>query len=105
VYNANPQRPTAGPAGWQKRVGWDTLNWVVDVPEYPGPGNRVVEPAEIPNIPLPQIRVNWQAKLVPATTDRLRRAFLMKTFAPGTDPGLRRIINRTYPDRDLARTH
>ncbi len=108
VYNANPQKPFAGPGGSQRRVGWDTLNWSVDVPEYPGPADRknLDKDIAIPNVPRPEIRLNWQAKLVPTSSDRLSRAILIKSIVPGAaDPALRRIMQRTDGGSELVRTH
>jgi hypothetical protein len=61
-------------AGWDKltaiwdqpTVGWDTLNWANQVPEA---SNFVLpDPRELLFMsPLPQVRLNWQAKLVPTT--------------------------------------
>jgi hypothetical protein len=74
IYNANPQEADRSRAGFQRRVGWDTLNWANDVPEFPGPQSQG-EGCSIPQgVPEPRIRLNWQAKLVPTT--RLPEAVL-----------------------------
>jgi hypothetical protein len=69
----------------QANVGWDTLNWLPgslqengDPVENPPNADRIAEenrPFELVGIGLPsefpQIQVNWQAKLTPATSTRL----------------------------------
>ena len=65
VYNANSQRPDAGPPLYQREVGWDTLNWQPPVMEsfaYEFPAGENGTPG------CPQILLNWQAKLVPVTS-------------------------------------
>jgi hypothetical protein len=75
-------------AGWeglasllnQPEVGWDTLNWDGAVPEANNPAlylNSTTKQLSgylgmISGSPLPMVRLNWQAKLVPTT--RLRES-------------------------------
>jgi len=81
-YNANPQEP-GNSGATQPRVGWDTLNWMppVNVPEYGNvptergslwPPWSIFERTKQSNTP--QIKLNWQAKLVPVTRRRLSQA-------------------------------
>jgi hypothetical protein len=81
-------------AGWDKltaiwdqpTVGWDTLNWDCTVPEA---SNFVLpDPREMLFLsPLPQVRLNWQAKLVPTTR--------LSESAPSLPGGpLQNILNR-----------
>lgn len=71
VYNANPQKPGSGNREWQTTVGWDTLNWKVQVPEMPATQKNANEfqiwrPSKNKKRPpRPEIRLNWQVKLVP----------------------------------------
>lgn len=65
VYNANDQRPGA-PGRHQQEVGWDTLNWQSPVGrhnayEFPHSGSGGERET------FPQVRLNWQAKLIPVT--------------------------------------
>ena len=99
AYNANPQEPGSGGTE-QPRIGWDTLNWGAAVPEF---GDS---PEQAPGDPAgyPQIRLNWQAKLVPVT----ERMFLKSL--PGlaaTQPKLAEGLTRTLPYAVLEtfRTH
>jgi hypothetical protein len=93
-------------AGWnqltaigdQPDVGWDTLNWNGQMPEasnfvLPAPSGMLSLTA------LPQVRLNWQAKLVPTT--RLRESAPYQQGGP-----LPAILNRlgTAP-RTLDSTH
>jgi len=99
IYNANPQKPDESRRGFQKRVGWDTLNWSVDVPEYPGPGGGG-ETCPIPTgVPEPRIKLNWQAKLVPTT--RLPESMLWQR-----EPAVKSILKRTaFELPGLTNTH
>lgn len=109
LYNGNPQmRPEHRIDLTCKRilplrqaaVGWDTLNWkpgslqkINSCEERPGAVNhRENRPFELLGISLPAqypaIHVNWQAKLVPASADRLnqlRRASLPQPFRSTLD--------------------
>ena len=58
LYNANPQLGRTSTTH-QPLVGFDTLNWVGKVPEFPTESSQI-----------PQIKLNWQAKLVPVTRSR-----------------------------------
>jgi hypothetical protein len=78
LYNANPQEPSGDTGRWQARLGWDTLNWDPDtpVPDWGGPPSQAAPqwPWEIfsgsaQNV---KVKLNWQAKLMPVTTSRLR---------------------------------
>lgn len=78
-YNANPQEP--GNRGEiQPNIGWDTLNWnpPVNVPEYgtvPTERGSLWPPWSMfqrtTHSNTPEIKLNWQAKLVPVTRRRL----------------------------------
>jgi hypothetical protein len=93
MYNANPQERERIP-DWQPTVGWDTLNWANDVPEYSF-GERYGSDRELREPP--RIKLNWQAKLVPTT--RLSAA------AEALDGPLGQILQRTATDTTLANTH
>jgi hypothetical protein len=69
TYNANPQERGSG-GSTQARIGWDTLNWGVPVPEF------AADPQQAPDQPsdYPQVTLNWQAKLVPVTRGSFVRA-------------------------------
>lgn len=93
TYNANPQYGP-GDGTLQARVGWDTLNWVSPVLEYKmQPGNTSDEPSD-----QPQIRVNWQAKLVPVTR------LLKKSLSSLADP-FRAVMTRAIPEEPSLKTH
>lgn len=66
-YNANPQNPNASP-GLQAAVGWDTLNWEGTPVEFSS------NPSQTWGTPFPKIKLNWQAKLVPVTNNRMLQA-------------------------------
>jgi hypothetical protein len=93
LYNANPQdRPRK--AEWQPVVGWDTLAWDNEVPEFEfgeeyGSDRRIREQ--------PRMRLNWQVKLVPTT--RLSDA------AGSQNDKLNAILGRTIGDRPLSTLH
>lgn len=96
LYNANPQdRPRKHL--WQPVVGWDTLGWTTDVPEFEyGEDYRKATRTRIDQ---PRMKVNWQTKLVPVAAERL-------TNAVGTQrPELNRILGRLTTDRPLVNTH
>lgn len=100
-YNANPQDPNStGDSDWQPVAGWDTLNWQNRVPEYRSvhSGDGCGDP---PNVPLPQIQLNWQCKLIPTT--RLTEATLYG-FQQGP---IGTVLGHTLPDQvfTLPRTH
>lgn len=81
-YNANPQQP--GNSGdRQPKIGWDTLNWAppVNVPEYgtvPTERGSLWPPWSMfqrkTQSNTPEIKLNWQAKLVPVTRRRLSQS-------------------------------
>jgi hypothetical protein len=82
VYNANPQKPGQGNQQKQPLVGWDTLNWDPDstIPEWGALAREaaVKWPWEIfdmtdtrENV---RVKLNWQAKLMPVTSRRLKAA-------------------------------
>jgi len=60
-YNANPQEPSSF-GSQQAAVGWDTLNWE---------GRPVEYKTSERSTGFPKIKVNWQAKLVPVTNNRM----------------------------------
>jgi len=84
LYNANPQRRD-GSADSQASIGWDTLNWDTNgddagqqVPEW---GRQAAVqstrwPWELFDglDQAPRVKLNWQAKLVPVTQERLKLA-------------------------------
>jgi len=69
IYNANPQQrpaPSGGGGSPQPRVGWDTLAWTANAVEWGTTSTSARRP---------EITLNWQAKLVPATYYELRKAW------------------------------
>ncbi|MEZ6120141.1 MAG: Tad domain-containing protein [Pirellulaceae bacterium] len=77
LYNANPQEPHEHridltckriTPNVQPVVGMDTLNWKEPVTELVAKTNQGGAPSD----KFPQIRLNWQAKLVPITEIRLK---------------------------------
>lgn len=85
-YNANGRKvPKTQPAPGlvQPNTGWDTLNWLppVDAPEWGAPprdGSDVglwkIVSGNVPANRGAQVRLNWQAKLMPITETRLLKA-------------------------------
>ncbi|MEM9409533.1 MAG: hypothetical protein AAGA30_00300 [Planctomycetota bacterium] len=81
-YNANPEQPASGREKFQQKIGWDTLNWDpdVDVPEWGAPAHR--SSAKWPweafdgsvQNDVARVKLNWQAKLMPVRTPRLKEA-------------------------------
>ena len=81
-YNANRQQAGSGRNRSQDKVGWDTLNWDPDVavPEWGAPPYKSA--AKWPweafdgstNSAVAKVKLNWQAKLMPARTKRLKDA-------------------------------
>src|SRR5207244_3014873 len=74
VYNANKTDRAAGNR-FQPNWGWDTLNWELptdasfadELPSQPDP--RLNGHSETPfDYNRPRIKLNWQAKLVPASS-------------------------------------
>ncbi|MFM8272247.1 MAG: pilus assembly protein TadG-related protein [Gemmata sp.] len=93
VYNASPQdRPRRDE--WQPVVGWDTLAWDADVPEYEF-GEKYANFRNLTE--QPRMKINWQAKLVPGT--RIGDAVGTQT-AP-----VNKVLGRTKADTALANTH
>ncbi len=76
VYNAN-ETASAESDRWQRKFGWDTLNWdpTADIPEWAAPATQ--SEAKWPwdiftqSEPSVQVKLNWQAKLMPVTPTRL----------------------------------
>lgn len=81
-YNGNQQRPNSGRGQSQAKLGWDTLNWdpAVNVPEWGAPAHQ-----SSPKWPweafdgadqaaVAKIKLNWQAKLMPVRTSRLKQS-------------------------------
>ena len=79
-YNANEQSPGSGRAPSQDKIGWDTLNWDPDVriaewgspahesaPKWPWEAFDGSTQSEVA-----KVKLNWQAKLMPAQTSRLK---------------------------------
>ena len=81
-YGANRQEPRDAidpDAENQPQVGWDTLNWSVAVPEYqkaPRPTLGVMpSPWGVYDMcAKPEVKLNWQAKLVPVRQHKLQLA-------------------------------
>jgi hypothetical protein len=92
TYNANPQRRGSG-GKTQAIAGWDTLNWGVEVPEYPH--EKLAS--------YPQIKLNWQAKLVPVKP----RLLLEARVAFASHAEIARAMERVLPIAPLPqfRTH
>jgi hypothetical protein len=101
VYNANPQVRGSGDDNWQPTAGWDTLNWAGPAPEYPGPVPDG-DPAPTPTTPQPLIRLNWQSKLVPTSSERLTEATAAALLQGGAIP---KVLWRTQVWGESARTH
>lgn len=86
-YNANEQRPvsTGGkPGSTQPNVGWDTLNWAPPVAAPEWASKPTVAEKQWPweifkaarKVPGTQVRLNWQAKLMPVTRGPLAKSRL-----------------------------
>jgi hypothetical protein len=101
-YNANDQDPGADTGSPQRQpyIGWDTLNWD-DKPESPAS-----RPLEVctgdPDDSMPQIKLNWQAKLVPVSPRRLEFAALYGTLDPKLRPFF---LANEVASRALPNTH
>tara|TARA_R110002049_G_scaffold4601_4_gene31965 strand:- start:241899 stop:244076 length:2178 start_codon:yes stop_codon:yes gene_type:complete len=81
LYNANPQSAESQPQTRQPRVGWDTLNWKHDGTVIPEWGSKATVqqttwPWELLNglDNAPEVKLNWQPKLIPTTAARLELA-------------------------------
>lgn len=106
IYNANPQH-LPRQKKMQPMVGWDTLGWVERLPKaggepHPVPeyeyGKDFEEEMRRPRTKQPLMALNWHAKLVPVTPQRL-------TDAVGTQEAeLNRILDRLVTDRPLVNT-
>ena len=81
IYNANPQ-PGAGDADGgskQPKVAWDTLAWDHGqhrVPEWKDHGkftfwHDIMD--MFPDFTAPKVKLNWQAKLTPVTSEKLTK--------------------------------
>lgn len=81
-YNANKQQANTASGTVQRKIGWDTLNWdpAIDVPEWGASPLRTA-----PKWPweafdgaaqkrVAKVKLNWQAKLMPVQTERLKDA-------------------------------
>ncbi len=90
IYNANPNLGDSD-GNRQAVVGWDTLNWLRDPAVYEHAANPDNEPEP------PQIRINWQVKLIPVTRLSEARGALPAAF--------RSVLERTLPEIDLLQTH
>ncbi len=81
-YNGNQQQMSTGSSTAQPRLGWDTLNWdpAVRIPEWGAPplSANAKWPWEIFDLSgtrhAVKVKLNWQAKLMPVTTQRLTAA-------------------------------
>lgn len=92
MYNANAQHP-GNRYPFQPEIGWDTLNWKPPVNQ-----SRAAEwPAFSMSSRCPQIQLNWQAKLVPAS--RLPEA-VREVKGPFST-----VLRRIQPSGDLAFGH
>lgn len=79
IYNGNPQMAGSG-GETQPKVGWDTLNWEGGAKEFDHPDDP--RRSSVDNIgellkreSWVDVKLNWQAKLVPVTPTRLRSAW------------------------------
>ncbi len=98
LYNANPQSsaPVGPSQADQHKTGWDTLNWSPEfvTPQW-GSGPTMGESkwpwevfSEARRIDSIRVKLNWQAKLMPATRSRLSEAAKDSTeTAMGPDLG------------------
>lgn len=93
VYNANKQHPGRRGDNLQQEIGWDTLNWAS--PATDGKAHEWPHPRNYGQYE-PQVRLNWQAKLVPVT--RLRQAQLL---LPGDFSRLLRDVDPSSPRAKL----
>lgn len=80
-YNGNQQAPDSGGADEQSPIGWDTLNWDTEqrlMPEWGSPASTADArwPWELFDSPDDegQVKLNWQAKLIPTTENKLHSA-------------------------------
>jgi hypothetical protein len=111
IYNANVQRHERSLGRSQAMVGWDTLNWIVKVPEieseetigtyYDGieKWDRWKSPKAVvqrDGFGEPRVQLNWQAKLVPVS--KLNRADSL----PGR---IGKIVRRLERNSSDFRTH
>jgi hypothetical protein len=90
IHNANPNLGDSD-GNRQAVVGWDTLNWLHDPAVYEHAANPDNEPEP------PQIRINWQVKLIPVTRLREARGALPAAF--------RSVLERTLPEIEILQTH
>jgi hypothetical protein len=98
IYNANRQdRPRK--SKWQPVVGWDTLAWDDDVPEFefgkPEGSDRNLDKSRNQ----PRIKLNWQTKLVPVAVERLTNS----RYTQHSD--LNSILGRLTTNRPIMNTH
>jgi hypothetical protein len=81
-YNANKQQANVSSGTVQRKIGWDTLNWdpTVNVPEW---GAAPLQTAAkwpweafdgAAQKQVAKVKLNWQAKLMPVRTERLKQA-------------------------------
>lgn len=108
VYNANAQTPSAGLGPAQADVGWDTLNWRSRVPEIEsketigeykkGNWDRWSFGTVAENhFGRPEIRLNWQAKLVPVSK--------LQHLEDAPSGRIGKIIKRLESSESQLRTH
>lgn len=91
TYNANPTAASRS-SSLQHVTGWDTLNWKHgQIPEW-----RFGESYGAA-VDRPEIQLNWQAMLVPAT--RVQEA------SQNTHGIVQRVLERTETQRAISRTH
>lgn len=106
LYNANPQqRPKHKidlsckriTPNRQARVGWDTLNWSPDS----DPPFELVAKTDSGGAPTPQypaIKINWQAKLIPASDSRISQMLSERSSLPGRFTSvLDRMVSKLRP--------
>lgn len=105
LYNANPQSPTVatgagGPSNTQAKIGWDTLNWDPSFPtpswgsepsmgEAKWPWEIFSEARQTDSI---QVKLNWQAKLMPTTRSRLQEATIEYVASDMNDTLVRTLV-------------
>lgn len=114
VYNANHPHTGVQAGDLQPEAGWDTLNWeppmssshAYEYPLLPGNSGQYRYPVD-PDGPhhrresqaqRPRIRLNWQAKLMPASS-------YLSEAVPATPGPHREILRRMIPVPQEFRTH
>ncbi len=83
-YNGDRQQRLGGSQDGEEAGGWDTLNWQDRPVEFPT-SSRSTE--------FPKIKLNWQAKLVPVTNNRMLQAYPSASL----QVKYRNVLERTVP--------